>query len=157
MAVYRLIYNKFYAPIFLTCSADWTVRLWDHTTRKALLLFDFGCPVADVAWAPYSATVFAVATTEGRVVVYDLDVSKYDPVCSQQVVGGKTKLTNLAFSPFEPVLLVGDDRGMVISLKLSPNLRRSGRGASKTVSIEEQRERLERVILLSQGKGSAGR
>ncbi|KAI9222924.1 WD40-repeat-containing domain protein [Blastocladiella britannica] len=146
MAVYRVLYNPFYTPVFLTCSADWTVRLWDHSQRKPVLLFDFGCTVADIAWAPYSSTVFAVATSEGRVVVYDLDVNKWGPICSQQVVGGKARLTRLAFSPFDPVLVVGDDKGLVVSLKLSPNLRK-GRGEP-----EDQKDRLERVVMLSQGK-----
>ncbi|ORZ31461.1 WD40-repeat-containing domain protein [Catenaria anguillulae PL171] len=156
MAVYRILYNPFYTPIFLTCSGDWTVKLWDHTMRRPILLFDFGCPVADVAWAPYSATVFAVATQEGRVVVYDLEVNKYDPICSQQVVGSKTRLTKLTFSPFDPVLLVGDDKGCVKSLKLSPNLRKKGRGGAG-ISADEQRERLEKIVMLSLGKPAGGR
>ncbi|KAI9189203.1 hypothetical protein H9P43_000631 [Blastocladiella emersonii ATCC 22665] len=161
MAVYRILYNAFYTSVFLTASGDWTVKLWDHSegsgpARTPILIFDFGCPVADVAWAPYSSTVFAVATSEGRVVVYDLDINKYDPICSQQVVGGKARLTRIAFCPFEPVIIVGDDRGTVLSLKLSPNLRKAGRGGA-SASYEDQRDRLERIVLLSQGKGNSGR
>ena len=33
-------------------------------------------------------------------------------------------MTKIAFNPKLPVLLVGDDRGCVTSLKLSPNLRK---------------------------------
>ena len=38
----------------------------------------------------------------------------------------KAKLTKVAFNPEHPVLLVGDDRGCVTCLKLSPNLRKGG-------------------------------
>jgi dynein intermediate chain 1, axonemal len=70
--------------------------------------------------------------------VYDLSVNKYSPICEQQVVK-KTKLTRISFNTFEPVLIVGDERGDVVSLKLSPNLRRaSGR--------EEEIEKLEGVV-----------
>jgi hypothetical protein len=31
------------------------------------MTFDFGNPVGDAAWAPYSATVFAAATNDGKV------------------------------------------------------------------------------------------
>ena len=31
------------------------------------MTFDLGCPVGDVAWAPYSATVFAAAGEDGKV------------------------------------------------------------------------------------------
>jgi len=36
----------------------------------------------------------------------------------------RTKLTHIAFNQHYPILLVGDDRGNVTSLKLSPNLRK---------------------------------
>jgi len=35
----------------------------------------------------------------------------------------KAKLTHVAFNSTEPILIVGDDRGGVNTLKLSPNLR----------------------------------
>lgn len=41
---------------------------------------------------------------------------------SLQVVK-KAKLTKLVFNPKHPIILVGDDKGCVTSLKLSPNLR----------------------------------
>ncbi|GFH13531.1 dynein, 78 kDa intermediate chain, flagellar outer arm, partial [Haematococcus lacustris] len=44
-------------------------------------------------------------------------------MCSQKVVK-KARLTKLLFNPKWPVILVGDDKGCVTSLKLSPNLRR---------------------------------
>ena len=81
--------------------------------------------VGDIAWAPYSSTVFAAVTADGKVMVYDLNVNKYDPICTQVVVQKKkTKLTHISFNAFHPILIVGDDRGNVISLKLSPNLRK---------------------------------
>lgn len=35
----------------------------------------------------------------------------------------KAKLTKLVFNPKHPIILVGDDKGCITSLKLSPNLR----------------------------------
>ena len=46
-------------------------------------MYDLGSQVGDVAWAPYSSTVFAAVTIDGRAVVYDLSVNKYSPICSQ--------------------------------------------------------------------------
>ena len=43
-------------------------------------------------------------------------------LCEQKVVK-RAKLTHVTFNPTASVLLVGDDKGGVISLKLSPNLR----------------------------------
>ena len=39
--------------------------------------------VGDVSWAPYSSTVFAAITVDCRVVLYDLSVNKYSPICCQ--------------------------------------------------------------------------
>lgn len=31
MAVYAVRWNHFHSKIFISCSADWTVKIWDHT------------------------------------------------------------------------------------------------------------------------------
>jgi dynein intermediate chain 1 len=33
MAVYSVCWNTFHPKIYLTCSADWTVKIWDHSSR----------------------------------------------------------------------------------------------------------------------------
>eukprot|EP00002_Diphylleia_rotans_P011802 TRINITY_DN2321_c0_g1_i3.p1 TRINITY_DN2321_c0_g1~~TRINITY_DN2321_c0_g1_i3.p1 ORF type:complete len:638 (-),score=139.64 TRINITY_DN2321_c0_g1_i3:1739-3652(-) len=67
MAVYNLKWNNYHPRIFLSCSADWNVRLWDHSQRQALLSLDLNSSVGSVCWAPYSSTIFAAATADGRV------------------------------------------------------------------------------------------
>ncbi|VDP85529.1 unnamed protein product [Echinostoma caproni] len=111
MAVYRVAWNRFHPDIFITCSADWTVKIWDHNKPDPVFMFDLGSPVGDVAWAPYSSTVFAAVTADGRVHVYDLSINKYEPLCNQMVLSKKkAKLTHLAFNPKYSILIVGDDR-----------------------------------------------
>jgi len=123
MAVYAVRWNPFHPKLFLSCSADWTVKLWDHTQSSApLLSFDLANAVGDLDWSPVSSTSFAAVTSDGRVQVFDLAVNKYEPICLQKIVK-RAKLTHVAFNVHEPVLLVGDDRGDLTSFKLSPNLR----------------------------------
>jgi dynein intermediate chain 1 len=126
MAVYSVCWNSFHPKVFLTCSADWTVKIWDHTCKDPLFVYDLGSAVGDAAWAPYSSTVFAAVTADGKVFVFDLNVNKYEPICEQSVYGQKkkTKLTHICFNSTYPMIIVGDDRGNVTSLKLSPNLRK---------------------------------
>jgi dynein intermediate chain 1 len=69
MAVYAVKYNLFSGKCFLSASADWTVKLWDHDRESPILTFDLNSPVSDIAWAPYSATIFAAATAEGKVIL----------------------------------------------------------------------------------------
>ncbi len=79
--------------------------------------------MGDVAWAPYSSTVFAAVTSDGKVHVFDLAENKHEPLCEQKVVK-RAKLTHVVFNQRDCILIVGDDRGGVNSLKLSPNLRK---------------------------------
>lgn len=126
MSVYALAWNTYHDDIFLSASADWSVRMWHTASPAALMVFDLAAPVGDVAWAPYSSAVFAGVTSDGKVHVYDLHDNKHEPICDQSVVH-KARLTRLAFNPVEPIIIVGDDRGGVLSLKLSPNLRKQSR------------------------------
>jgi dynein intermediate chain 1 len=147
MAVYAIVWNPFHPRVFASSSADWTVRLWDSTCPTSFMVsfglpplcallhcsrtsplhhpqvFDLGTSVGDVRWAPYSSTVLAAVTDEGKVAVWDLSTSKHEAACEQKVVK-KAKCTHIAFSALAPVIIVGDSTGGVTSLKLSPNLRR---------------------------------
>ena len=96
--------------------------------RKPLLTFDLKAEVGDVAWAPYSSTVFAVVTLDGKVHVYDLDINKYKAACVQAVVSKrKARLNHISFNLAHPVIIVGDSCGHIHCLKLSPNLRRQSK------------------------------
>jgi len=123
MAVYTLKWNPFHPRVFISCSADWTVKIWDHNLPNPVSSFDLGNAVGDVAWAPYSSTVFAAVTSDGKVHVFDLAENKHEPLCEQKVVK-RAKLTHVSFNQRDPILIVGDDRGGVNSMKLSPNLRK---------------------------------
>ncbi|KAG7263212.1 hypothetical protein CRUP_031755 [Coryphaenoides rupestris] len=153
MAVDAVKWNHFHPKVFMSCSADWTVKIWDHTIRHPMFTFDLNAAVGDVAWSPYSfARSRCVTKTDGKgliapteqhaplsscrsftlscssnldVHVFDLSVNKHEAVCQQPVVAKKrTKLTHVEFNPVHPVVVVGDDRGYVTCFKLSPNLRK---------------------------------
>lgn len=124
MAVYTVRWNLFHPKVFASCSADWTVKLWDHTVLSPLMTFDLNLQVGDLAWSPWSSTTFCACTADGKVHVFDLNENKNEPYCEQKVVR-KAKLTKVAFNPRSdtPIIMVGDDHGCVSSLKPSPNLR----------------------------------
>ncbi|XP_032978345.1 dynein axonemal intermediate chain 1 isoform X7 [Rhinolophus ferrumequinum] len=57
--------------------------------------------------------------------IFDLSINKYEAICNQPVVAKKkNKITHVQFNPIHPIIIVGDDRGHVTCLKLSPNLRK---------------------------------
>ncbi|XP_013008849.1 dynein axonemal intermediate chain 1 isoform X5 [Cavia porcellus] len=125
MAVDAVTWNPYHTKVFMSCSSDWTVKIWDHTIKTPMFIYDLNSAVGDVAWAPYSSTVFAAVTTDGKVHVFDLAINKYEAICNQPVVARKkTKITHVEFNPIYPIIIVGDDRGHITCLKLSPNLRK---------------------------------
>ncbi|KAJ6643291.1 Dynein intermediate chain 2, ciliary [Pseudolycoriella hygida] len=117
-----------------------------------LFIFDLGASVGDVKWAPYSSTVLAAVTTEGKVYVFDINVNKYKAICVQQVVPRKSvKLTCIAFNQKLPFIIVGDDKGMTTSLKLSPNLRLKVKPPKKQQNVDQdvlQLQKLEKLLSL---------
>ena len=55
--------------------------------------------------------------------MFDLSLNKHEPICEQKILK-RWKLTKITFNTKNPIVLCGDERGSVIALKLSPNLRK---------------------------------
>ncbi|XP_043216720.1 dynein intermediate chain 2, ciliary-like [Amphibalanus amphitrite] len=149
-SIYSISWNFYHTGIFATCSADWTVKIWQQDVSSPLFVFDLAAPVGDVAWAPYSSTVFAASTIDGRIHIFDLDIDKYRPICCQAVIDmKKTRMTRVSFSLAHPIVLVGDERGNVTSLKLSPNLRKKPKEAKNADAkrlFEIEQEKIEKLL-----------
>ena len=134
-----IAWNPFFPEIFISCASESLVIVWHKelstpilrynlsniaNLTQPILRYNLGNMVGQVAWAPYSSTVFA-AVTDSKIVVFDLFVHKYRPICQQKIVANTTGVLNcISFNKIEPVVIVGDSTGMVHSLKLSPNLRK---------------------------------
>ncbi|KAM4640517.1 dynein axonemal intermediate chain 1-like [Amazona ochrocephala] len=152
MTVDSVSWNPYHSKVFISCSSDWTVKIWDHTIKTPMFVYDLNSGVGDVAWAPYSSTVFAAVTTDCKAHVFDLSINKYEALCTQVVVTKKkNKITHVEFNPVHPVIVVGDQRGHVICLKLSPNLRKMPK-AKKGQEVEKDPEveiaKLEKLLNL---------
>ncbi|CAK9798086.1 Dynein intermediate chain 2, ciliary [Anthophora plagiata] len=150
MPIYRIVFNKFNSNIFASCSGDWRIKIWEDNRMEPLFMFDLGVPIGDVQWAPYSSTVLACVSNDGKVTVFDLNINKYRPICSQQVVSKKkNKLTRLAFNSKLPFIIVGDDKGTINTLKLSPNLRIKVKPTKKQIHLthsELETMKLEKLL-----------
>ena len=121
--VYAVKWNHYHPRVFLSCSADWTIKLWDMQITRPIMTFDLQNAVGDIEWAPYSSTVFAACTYEGRLFVWDLHQQKHTHLCEHRAMKQAYGL-HVAFNSEDPILLVGDHRGGVNSFKLSQSLHR---------------------------------
>ena len=52
--VYTVQWNSFQPSVFISCAAEWCVKIWDMNNSSPLYTFDVKSPAGDVAWAPYS-------------------------------------------------------------------------------------------------------
>lgn len=108
--------------------------------------------MADAQWAPYSSSVIAAVSVDGKCHVFDLNVNKYKAICVQNVVSrkGKNRISRLKFNYNMPILIVGDERGTITTLKLSPNLRLKAKPPKKKDVQLEPRElevlKLEKIL-----------
>ena len=146
-----VMWNPYYSTVFISCAAEYIVHVWHKDFPLPIRRFDLGSQVGDIAWAPYSSTVFAAVTQDGRVVVFDLSVNKYNPVCNQvslwtlfsvfqkEISFSQGILNQIAFNKSEPLLVVGDSKGVVHSVKLSPNLRKRTKEAEEALKENDEK------------------
>ncbi|KAI8847600.1 WD40-repeat-containing domain protein [Chytridium lagenaria] len=138
-SVYKIKYSPFLSTYFLSCSADWTVRLWGVDDEDAIFKFQSGKDaITDIAWSWNSATVFGCVSNDGRMEIWDLQFSVLDPAILHTVLD--RRLTAIIFAARSPTVLIGDDNGTVSVFNL-----RGGTSVPKHV-MEEQAAVLARVI-----------
>ncbi|XP_014673002.1 PREDICTED: WD repeat-containing protein 78-like [Priapulus caudatus] len=107
-AVYSVCWSPFLSNIFLSCSADWSLRLWTQNHHQPMLtLHSSSKAVHAVCWSPYCSTVFA-CVNEGALEIWDLAQSTLDPVIVNTPVMN-VKLTSVVFSQNSECILVGDN------------------------------------------------
>merc|ERR1711881_800755 len=157
MTVESITWSPFHPDVFMTCSQDWFLKIWDHKhPKQPLFVFELGAAVGGCAWASHSATVFAAVTNDGRVHIFDIAANKYEALASQVITPKKkTKLTSVQFNPTEPILTAGDDRGNITTLKLSPNLRKipkQKKGVTYKLDPEVEKGKLEKIVELVRTK-----
>ena len=88
--VYKVRSSPYDPKVFLSCSADWTVKLWTQASSSPSASFrsEGSSPlndvVNDVCWSPRASTQFALVGGDGRVEIWDVAHSLLDPVVREQ-------------------------------------------------------------------------
>eukprot|EP00668_Euglena_longa_P046569 GGOE01062254.1.p1 GENE.GGOE01062254.1~~GGOE01062254.1.p1 ORF type:complete len:833 (-),score=186.25 GGOE01062254.1:284-2734(-) len=136
--VYRCRWSPFSSDVFLSCSSDWTARLWHQTHLDPIFTFQ-SVPdaVQDISWSPEVSTIFASITTGGRVDVWDVQ----NPMEPQTWIELEGRCLNcLTFADHNPpVLLVGDNKGDITVLKLCGPAFHRPAGEAGTPEAQEER------------------
>ncbi|KAL4448518.1 hypothetical protein ABPG75_005737 [Micractinium tetrahymenae] len=142
--VYQVCWSPSVPSLFLTASADWSVRLWSEAQPRSLWTFQLPnskAEVADVAFCPGASTLFAAAAGN-TLQLWDVERSVLAPRATATRFG--VRLTALAFSRTAPVVVVGADDGVVSVYSLAGMYQVDGEGGE--ASEQEQRQRLEAAL-----------
>lgn len=110
--VYKVRTSPFLSDAFLSCSADWTCALWSQSNVKPTHVFQSGNDyMMDIQWSPANSTVFGTVSRDGRVEVWDLGVTRLDPVIQHKV--DEKELSTVLFAPDCPVIVTGANDGTI--------------------------------------------
>jgi len=124
MPVYKIRWSPFAPNIFLSCSADWTVKLWKDdnsgSTAASKHLISFSSSndyVADIRWAPTHSTVFGSVTGDGKLDIWDVEREILNPIISHN--SGRKRLSTVLFGEASPVVITGSSDGNIDVYRLS--------------------------------------
>lgn len=97
-AIYGLRFSPFSSHAFLTCGADWSIKLWNFTDRPRLAHILSACDTSeviyDIDWSPQAPTILASVTGNGRLHIWDVAKSTVDPILTHKY--GKQKKSSVA-------------------------------------------------------------
>ena len=73
--------SPFVKRLFLSCSSDGSVRLYDTLNQRPIIVFEPGYNeyIMKVAWSPFRPCVFIAVSNSGSVYIYDLLMSQQAP------------------------------------------------------------------------------
>jgi WD40 repeat protein len=140
--VYKVRCNPFDPNIFITCSYDWTIKIWTTKQVKPLLTcksMNRSSQINDIEWSPFTSTIFGCVVDDGTIEIWDLAKQTIDPIISINLNGVPKK--TIKFSRNSQVIATGDSEFNIDVFRLY-NLEHA------QVSLQDQIKRLE--IILSQ-------
>jgi len=141
--VYNVQWSPFASNLFITCSADWTVRIWSEDNSSDLLSLQSGTEqVNDVQWCKSNSTVFGSVTDGGRLEIWDLATSTLKPVIihteDDTINNNNVNYSCLLFSEEAPIVVCGDSQGAVTVLKI--------KGVKQDMSDKQRADKLLDVL-----------
>ena len=137
--VFKVQCSPYFSDAFLSCSADWTIRLWNQRSTKSVFTFQSGLDyIMDICWSPLNSTVFGSVSRDGRVYIWDLTKNSLDPFIKMENSG--RSYSSIVFGANTPILLTGDTNGCVDVYHVQ------GIDDYSTSGIENQKKRLKQKM-----------
>jgi len=111
-AIYALEFSPFCRELFLTCGADWCVRIWAEGLAEPLVKLStaMAC-VRSARWSPTCSTVIASIVND-RICVWDIRRKTHTPASVTIATNGAT-LVAIDFTTNGNQLIVADVEGVI--------------------------------------------
>ena len=138
--VYKIRCNPFDPNIMISCSYDWTVKIWNNKHNYPVMNLhtnELSHQVNDIEWSSDTSTVFADVADDGRIELWDLARSAIQPIYIVQEESGIAKKC-IKFSEGK-VIATGNADGTIDIFRIY-NMEHS------PVSDEAQIKRLQDII-----------
>ena len=111
-AVYGLDWYPFSRDTFLSCSADWSLRLWKYgVAAPRATLQSEARAITAATWSPHCATTIA-SVSGSQLCLWDIALKSQDPVVIEESEDGAS-LCSVAFCPSNNTVVTGDANGAV--------------------------------------------
>ncbi len=109
--VYKIKCNPYDPNVLLSCSYDWTMKIWNSKSMYPLMTchsMNLKHQINDVEWSPYTSTIFGCVADDGRIEIWDLAKLTIDPVAeykSEKEIPKKS----IKFSSSSQIVATGDN------------------------------------------------
>ncbi|XP_022164831.1 uncharacterized protein LOC111029898 [Myzus persicae] len=111
--------SPFSQDVYLTTGCDCNINIWiGDIFLEPVITLSVGKQIEKAIWSRSCSTIIA-SLIDNCIVVWDLSVTKYDPIFVQKMPNPKQKCTGLEFTADGKHLCVSDDRGKVMMYVLS--------------------------------------
>ncbi|XP_052873611.1 dynein axonemal intermediate chain 4 [Anopheles cruzii] len=110
-SIFCIEYSPWSPKIFLTCSGDWSIRIWIEELAEPVVTLTTGfAPIQAAYWSPTNSTVIA-SVTRDAVQLWDLKRRSSKPASETALGSLTTPLTIIRFTNCGRSVLVGDAEG----------------------------------------------
>ena len=138
--VYKIRCNPFDPNILISCSYDWTVKIWNSKHNYPVMNLhtnELSHQVNDIEWNSDTSTVFGDVADDGRIEIWDLARSAIQPIIIN--IDDKAPKKSIKFSEGGKIVAAGDSEGCIAIYRIY-NMEHS------PVSDEHQVKRLQGII-----------
>jgi WD40 repeat protein len=112
--VYKVRCNPFEPTVLLSCSYDWTIKIWNSKIHNPLMTchsMKTASQVNDIEWSPFTSTIFGGVFDDGRIEIWDLARQNIEPILtykSSETQKLNVPIKSIKFSRSSQVVACGD-------------------------------------------------